>query len=278
MAAAILIILFTFSTVGAVWAEATHGMVASVHPVATAAGLRVLEEGGNAVDATVAVALTLGVVNGENSGIGGGCFMLIHRADGSLVAIDGRETAPAAATADMFVRNGKADARLSQTGPLASGVAGALAAYEYAVEHYGRRKLSELILPAAQVAEAGFAVDTGYARNLKQRCQGHEAVQHVARSVFQEGQAAGAGRRAEATRLGGNLSQHCRAGERLVLSRAIRASGRAVDEAQRRHPDCGGFSELQGPLARTRASPVTGDTRLSASRRRVRAEYTWRRY
>jgi gamma-glutamyltranspeptidase/glutathione hydrolase len=168
MAAAIFIILFTFSTVGAVWAEATHGMVASVHPVATAAGLRVLEEGGNAVDATVAVALTLGVANGENSGIGGGCFMLIHRADGSLVAIDGRETAPAAAMADMFVRNGKADARLSQTGPLASGVPGALAAYEYAVEHYGRRKLSELILPAAQVAEAGFAVDTGYARNLRQ--------------------------------------------------------------------------------------------------------------
>ena len=92
-------------------------MVATVHPVATEAGLRVLKEGGNAIDAAVAVALTLGVVDGENSGIGGGCFMLIHRADGSLVAIDGREMAPAAATADMFVRKGKADTQTQPNRP-----------------------------------------------------------------------------------------------------------------------------------------------------------------
>ena len=93
--------------------------------------------------------------------------MLIHRADGSLVAIDGREMAPAAATADMFLRNGNADTKLSQTGPLASAVPGALAAYEFAVEHYGKRKLSDLILPAAEIAERGFVLDAGYARNLK---------------------------------------------------------------------------------------------------------------
>jgi len=167
MIPAILIMLTLISTARAASAEATHGMVASVHPTATEAGLRVLKEGGNAVDAAVAVALTLGVVDGDNSGIGGGCFILIHRADGSLVAIDGREMAPAAATPDMFVRQGKADTKLSQTGPLASGVPGALAAYEFAVEHYGRRKLSDLILPAAEIAEKGFALDAGYARNLK---------------------------------------------------------------------------------------------------------------
>ena len=113
-------------------AQATHGMVASVHPVATDAGLAVLKRGGNAIDATVAVALSLGVVDGDNSGIGGGCFMLIRRPNGSMVAIDGRETAPAAATRDMFVRDGKADTELSQTGALASGVPGALAAYRTA--------------------------------------------------------------------------------------------------------------------------------------------------
>ena len=161
------IVLLTISTARVAGAEATHGIVASVHPTATQAGLRVLEEGGNAVDAAVAVALTLGVVDGDNSGIGGGCFMLIRRANGSLVAIDGREVAPAAATPDMFVRRGKADTKLSQTGPLASGVPGALAAYEFAVEHCGKRKLSELILPAAGLAENGFALDAGYARNLK---------------------------------------------------------------------------------------------------------------
>src|SRR5689334_10323620 len=115
---------------------ARRGMVASGDPAATEAGVAVLRSGGNAVDAAVAVALTLGVVDGDNSGIGGGCFILIRLADGSFVAIDGRETAPAAASRDMFVRNGKADTRLSQTGALASGVPGALAAYEYAVNHY----------------------------------------------------------------------------------------------------------------------------------------------
>ena len=167
MIPALLIMLITIATVGVASAEATHGMVASVHPVATEAGLRVLKQGGNAIDASVAVALTLGVVDSDNSGIGGGCLMLIHRADGSLVAIDGREMAPAAATSDMFLRNGNADTKLSQTGPLASAVPGALAAYEFAVEHYGKRKLNDLILPAAEIAEQGFVLDAAYARNLK---------------------------------------------------------------------------------------------------------------
>ena len=142
-------------------------MVASVHPVATQAGLAVLKSGGNAVDAAVAVAFTLGAVDGDNSGIGGGCFMLIRCANGAFVAIDGREIAPAAATRDMFVRGGKAATELSQTGALASGVPGAVAAYEYAVEHYGRKKLKELVLPAAELAEKGFTLDAGYARRLR---------------------------------------------------------------------------------------------------------------
>ncbi|RXM20435.1 gamma-glutamyltransferase, partial [Citrobacter sp. AAK_AS5] len=87
------------------------------------------ERGGNAVDAAVAAALTLGVVDGHNSGIGGGCFMLIRRADGSILAIDGREMAPAAASRDMYLRAGKSDPTLSQTGALAAGVPGSLAAY-----------------------------------------------------------------------------------------------------------------------------------------------------
>ena len=148
-------------------AEPTHGMVASGHPLATDAGLSVLKNGGNAVDAAVAVALTLGVVDGDNAGIGGGCFLLIRRANGKFVAIDGRETAPALATHDMFIRDGKGDTTLSQTGPLASGVPGALAAYEYAINHYGRKKLPDVILPAADLAERGFQLDASYANRLK---------------------------------------------------------------------------------------------------------------
>ena len=83
-----------------------RGIVATVHPLATDAAIGTFRRGGNAIDAAVAAALTLGVVDGHNSGLGGGCFMLIRLANGSMAAIDGRETAPAAATRDMFLRDG----------------------------------------------------------------------------------------------------------------------------------------------------------------------------
>jgi gamma-glutamyltranspeptidase/glutathione hydrolase len=140
---------------GAGSATGTRGMVASGHPLATRAALAVLQDGGNAIDAAVAAGLTLGVVDSHNSGIGGGCFMLIRTHTGQLVAIDGREAAPAAATRDLFVRNGKPAPELSQTGPLASGVPGELAAFDYALRHYGRKSLKELLLPAADLAEQG---------------------------------------------------------------------------------------------------------------------------
>src|SRR5258708_15983044 len=104
-------------------------MVATVQPLATEAGIAALKRGGNAIDAAVAAALMLGVVDGHNSGIGGGCFMLLRKADGSFMAIDGRETAPAAATRDMFLREGQADTRLTHSGPLAPGPPPPLPAY-----------------------------------------------------------------------------------------------------------------------------------------------------
>lgn len=163
--ACVVIVLAGFAS--AETATAPHGMVASVHPLATDAGVHALKSGGNAIDAAVATALTLGVVDGHNSGIGGGCFMLVRLADGTFYAFDGREMAPAKSTPDMFIRNGKPDMNLSQTGALASGVPGSLAVYQYAVSHFGKKKLSELLLPAAQIAEQGFAIDSKYAAKLK---------------------------------------------------------------------------------------------------------------
>lgn len=142
-------------------------MVASVSPIATRAGVDAFNRGGNAVDAAVAVALTLGVVDGFNSGVGGGCFMLIHRANGQTIALDGREIAPAKATRDMFVRDGKGDTTLSQTGALASGIPGSMAVYERAIKKYGRLKLADELLTAAQVAEDGFPLSAAYATRLK---------------------------------------------------------------------------------------------------------------
>src|SRR5882724_10324212 len=123
-------------------ATAEHSMIATVNPIATDAGVEVFREGGNAIDAAVTAALTLGVVDGENSGIGGGCLILIRTADGKFTAIDGRETAPGAAHKDMFIQGGKPSPTASQTGPLASGVPGALAAYKMALERCGTIKLS----------------------------------------------------------------------------------------------------------------------------------------
>ena len=144
----------------------TKGMVATVHPIATDAALGAFQRGGNAIDAAVAAALTLGVVDGHNSGIGGGCFMLIRTATGKFVALDGRETAPGRATRDMFVRQGKADPKLSQTGALAPGIPGALALYEHAINQYGRLSLESHLLAAAEIAEKGFPIDRTYANRL----------------------------------------------------------------------------------------------------------------
>jgi gamma-glutamyltranspeptidase/glutathione hydrolase len=152
-------------------ATSTKGMVASVHPLATEAGVAALKRGGNAIDAAIAVGLTLGVVDAHNSGLGGGCFILIRRADGKLIAIDGRETAPAKAARDMYLRDGKPDTNLSQMGPLAVATPSALAAYALAVKEHGRLKLADLVLPAAELAERGFSLDrpnaSALARNAK---------------------------------------------------------------------------------------------------------------
>ena len=147
-------------------ATGRRGVAATVHPLATEAAVATMMKGGNAVDAAVAAALTLGVVDGHNSGIGGGCLMLLRLANGSILALDGRETAPAAATRDMFVRAGQADSRPSQTGALAAGVPGALAVYDYVLKRHGRFSLKTHLEAAARIAESGFALNRSYAERL----------------------------------------------------------------------------------------------------------------
>lgn len=139
-----------------------HGVVVASHPIAAEIGLDVLKSGGNAVDAAVATGLALGVVDQFNSGVGGGGFIVIRMADGTVYAIDGRETAPAAATRDMYLENGGFEADRSQIGPLAVGVPGILAAYENALKLAGTKPLSQLIHPSIEVAEKGFRLDEYY--------------------------------------------------------------------------------------------------------------------
>jgi gamma-glutamyltranspeptidase/glutathione hydrolase len=143
------------------------GVVATVQPLATTAGVAAFQQGGNAVDAAIAAAVTLGVVDQHNSGLGGGCFILIRQASGKFIAIDGRETAPAKAARNMYLREGKVQPELSQTGPLAVATPGALAAYELALQEAGKLKLSHVSSPAAELADRGFPLDRNYARKLK---------------------------------------------------------------------------------------------------------------
>ncbi|MBT4693769.1 MAG: gamma-glutamyltransferase [Planctomycetaceae bacterium] len=144
-------------------------MVATVRPEATDAAVRVLQDGGNAVDAAITAAYTLAVVDGYNSGIGGGCFILIRTPDGRLFAIDGREAAPGAATPDMFLKDGKAIPGASETGPLASGVPGAVAAYEMAWRVAGRKAWKDLLGDAIHYAANGFTIPEKYAERIRSK-------------------------------------------------------------------------------------------------------------
>jgi gamma-glutamyltranspeptidase/glutathione hydrolase len=148
-------------------AAGQNGVVVASHPIAANIGLKILEDGGNAVDAAVATGLALGVVDQFNSGIGGGGFILIRMADGTIYTIDGRETAPAAASRDMYIRDGKYDSNMSKVGPPAVGVPGILAAYEKALELAGTRQLAALIEPSIAVAEQGFELDEDYIGRYK---------------------------------------------------------------------------------------------------------------
>src|SRR6476660_1050162 len=143
---------------------ARHAVVVSDAPIASRVGSEIMRRGGNAVDAEVATEFALAVVYPEAGNIGGGGFMVIHMADGRNAALDYRETAPLAATRDMYVGpDGKVtDRRL--IGPLASGVPGSVAGLTAALARYGTMPLSTVMQPAIRLAERGFVIDTAMAQ------------------------------------------------------------------------------------------------------------------
>jgi gamma-glutamyltranspeptidase / glutathione hydrolase len=149
---------------------AKHGMVVSQEAAASRVGLDILKRGGNAVDAAVAVGFALAVTMPRAGNLGGGGFMLIYRADlNQTIAIDYRETAPAATTKDVFLdANGKADPFKSRYSGLATGVPGTVAGLELAWRKYGSGKFSfaDLIAPAIALARQGLAVDDDVADSL----------------------------------------------------------------------------------------------------------------
>ncbi len=138
--------------------------VASANAYATDAGLEILAQGGNAFDAAVAVSATLGLVEPESSGLGGGGFILLHLADGREVFIDAREKAPGAATRDMYLNAaGEADRSRSVNGALASAIPGLPAGLVHLASKYGRLPLEKSFAPAIRLAEKGWRLG---AKNL----------------------------------------------------------------------------------------------------------------
>ena len=141
---------------------AEHGMVASAQHLATSVGVAVLRQGGNAVDAAVAVGYALAVVYPAAGNLGGGGFMTVSMADGRTTFIDFREKAPLAATADMYQdANGNVIPGLSSTGYLAVAVPGTVAGLELARNKYGSMQRTALIAPALKLAREGFALLQG---------------------------------------------------------------------------------------------------------------------
>lgn len=147
--------------------------VSSAHELATEAGLEIMAMGGNSFDAAVAVSAALGVVEPGSSGIGGGGFWLLHRAaDDFSTMVDGRETAPSAATTDMFIGpDGEVDRDGTVNGPISAGIPGSPAAWVHLAERYGTLPLETLLAPAIRLAEDGFAVNLQYQMLLNWRAE-----------------------------------------------------------------------------------------------------------
>ena len=148
--------------------RAPHAMVASVHPLASQAGVDIMKQGGNAVDAAVAVGFALAVVHPNAGNIGGGGFMLFRTADGEVHFLDYREKAPAGATATMYLdQNGKVIPDLSLVGYKAIGVPGSVAGLAYAQKHWGKLPLTKVMAPAIKLALDGFALTAAEAKNFQ---------------------------------------------------------------------------------------------------------------
>jgi len=152
---------------------ARNGMVVTSEPTATEIGASILQQGGNAVDAAVAVGFALAVTLPRAGNIGGGGFMMIYSADdGRVTAIDYREKAPGRAHRDMYLdEDGHVDAERVQYSHLASGVPGTVAGLALALETYGTMSLEQVITPAIEVTEEGFEVTPWFSEGIKYRAE-----------------------------------------------------------------------------------------------------------
>ncbi len=168
----LIILLFPSSLVLAEFQREENGMVSSRSDIASEVGKDILEQGGNAIDAAVAVGFALAVVYPSAGNIGGGGFLVLRTADGQVYTQDAREKAPLAASRDMFLdSNGNFDRQLSRNSLQATGVPGSVAGLLDALERFGTMSREEVIAPAIKLAEDGFKLNSDlsgqFQRNLE---------------------------------------------------------------------------------------------------------------
>jgi gamma-glutamyltranspeptidase/glutathione hydrolase len=164
-----------------------HGMVATDEPLGSQVGVDIMKRGGNAIDAAVATAFALAVVEPAAGNIGGGGFMLIRLADGKTTFYDYREVAPGKATRDMYIRaDGKLDEEASVIGYKSVAVPGTVAGLELVLKNYGTMKLADALLPAIRLAENGFAISEKLAREFGEERPGLEKFP-ASRRIFLNG-------------------------------------------------------------------------------------------
>ncbi|MEG5037013.1 gamma-glutamyltransferase [Microcoleus sp. AT3-D2] len=165
-----------------------QGMAVSAHPLASAAGLALLQQGGNAVDAAAATALAISVVEPFSAGIGGGGFLLLRRAETETVQVlDFRERAPKRAARDMYLdKQGKVRPRASRDGHLAAGIPGTVAGLYTVHREYGKLPWAAVVAPAIALAENGFPVSSRFTTATGRR-EDVFKKNRAAREVFTRG-------------------------------------------------------------------------------------------
>lgn len=164
--------------------RAAHGMVATDEELGSEAGVEILRRGGNAVDAGVAVAFALAVVEPAAGNIGGGGFMLIRLANGKTTFLDYREVAPGKATRDMYIgKDGKLDEEASVIGYKSVAVPGTVAGLTLALKTYGSMKLADVMAPAIRLAENGFSINKRLALEFEEERSGLQRFA-VSRRIF----------------------------------------------------------------------------------------------
>jgi gamma-glutamyltranspeptidase len=153
---------------------ARNGMIAAAHPLTVSTGLKVLQDGGNAVDAAIAAALTAAVVMPEMCGLGGDLFAIVHAPGQAPVTVLGSGAAPRGATLDQMRRAGPQTPhgpKMPVTGPLSIGVPGMVAAYRDLLARFGSRSIADLVQPAIRHAEQGFALTPMCAAAIQQQAE-----------------------------------------------------------------------------------------------------------